>query len=332
MQLLSESVLSRSIRLPNKPDPVVLSGKYVILEPLVISRDSKILYEMSNGCPITLKGRSFGAYNSSDLIWRYMFDGPFKNEKDFAAHLPTYVNASNGLCFCIFDVVSNQQIGIANFINNFPLHLKIELGGIWYSPIAQRTNANTEAIYLMLKHLFNLGYRRIEWKCDVLNERSRQSALRMGFKFEGIQESHMIVKGCNRDTAWFRMLESEWSEKCSKNLKHFFMHQKKIKIILNKANKEDKDTIQNLGRFYVYEMSRYCGFLPTWEIPANMALILSSKIAGEKFAQAIQLGIEYDPDPTFAVGSPEKANLVIREELRSCMTANFVKVPCEFSS
>lgn len=209
---LSESVLSRSSRLPNKPDPVVLSGKYVSLEPLVISRDSQALYEMSNGYPITLKERSIGTYDSNDLIWRYMFDGPFRNAGDFTAHLPIYVNASNGLCLCVFDIEPKRQIGITNFINNFPLHLKIELGGIWYSPIVQRTKANTEATYLMLKHLFDLGYRRIEWKCDALNERSRRAALRMGFKFEGIQECHMIVKGYNRDTAWFRMLESEWPE------------------------------------------------------------------------------------------------------------------------
>lgn len=72
--------------------------------------------------------------------------------------------------------------------------------------------ANTEATYLMLKHCFELGYRRVEWKCHSLNERSRKAALRMGFKFEGIQESHMIAKNCNRDTAWFRVLEIEWPE------------------------------------------------------------------------------------------------------------------------
>ena len=113
---------------------------------------------------------------------------------------------------CVFDISSGLQIGVANFMNNIPSHLKIELGGIWYSPIVQKSSANTEATYLMLKHCFELGYRRVEWKCHSLNERSRKSALRMGFKFEGIQESHMIAKNCNRDTAWFRVLESEWPE------------------------------------------------------------------------------------------------------------------------
>jgi RimJ/RimL family protein N-acetyltransferase len=113
---------------------------------------------------------------------------------------------------CVFDKASAAQIGVANFMNNTPSHLKIELGGIWYSPIVQQTFANTEATYLMLKHCFELGYRRVEWKCHSLNERSRRAALRMGFKFEGVQESHMIVKDCNRDTAWFRILNNEWPE------------------------------------------------------------------------------------------------------------------------
>jgi RimJ/RimL family protein N-acetyltransferase len=103
-------------------------------------------------------------------------------------------------------------VGVTNYMNNFPQHLKVELGSIWYSPIVQRTHANTEATYLMLKHAFELGYRRLEWKCDALNERSRRAALRMGFQFEGIQDSHFIIKDRNRDTAWFRILDREWGD------------------------------------------------------------------------------------------------------------------------
>jgi RimJ/RimL family protein N-acetyltransferase len=122
------------------------------------------------------------------------------------------VEAPNALCLCVFDLASSQPIGVTNFMNNAPADLKIELGGIWYSPVMQRTGANTEATYLMLKHAFGLGYRRLEWKCHDQNERSRQSALRMGFTFEGMQESHMIVKDRSRDTAWFRILATEWPE------------------------------------------------------------------------------------------------------------------------
>lgn len=209
-QKLGENLLAKRSHLPERPDHVILKGKYVRLEPLDLNRDAQALFEVSNGDPISLGDRSFAAYDANLLIWRYMFQGPFENLADFKAYLQPQVDAPNGLCLCVFDQRTNRQIGVANLMSNSPPHLKIELGGIWYSPIAQRTQANIEATYLMLKHVFELGYRRAEWKCDALNERSRQAALKMGFKFEGIQESHMIVKGYNRDTAWFRILREEW--------------------------------------------------------------------------------------------------------------------------
>lgn len=221
--ILAEETLALRNVLPEKPAAIKLIGEYVYLEPLVISRDAKELFAMSNGTAITLLDRSIDAYNPDELIWRYMFDGPFTNEIDFVNSLTPYVNASNGLCFCVFDRASKRQVGIANFMSNSPAHLKIELGGIWYSPIVQRTKANTEATYLMLKTAFELGYRRVEWKCDSQNQRSRKAALRMGFQFEGIQESHMIMKNCNRDTAWFRILEAEWPE-IKKKLEELLYH------------------------------------------------------------------------------------------------------------
>jgi RimJ/RimL family protein N-acetyltransferase len=209
---LPPTVLAKRDLLPDKPAPVTLTGQYVSLEPLVVARDAQPLFEVSNGNAITLGERSIDAYDADALIWRYMFEGPFENMANFAAGLQVHVNASNGLCLCVFDLASGRHVGVTNFMNNSPAHLKIELGGIWYSPVVQRTQTNTEATYLMLKHAFDLGYRRLEWKCHSHNERSRRAALRMGFKFEGIQESHMIVKGRNRDTAWFRILETEWPE------------------------------------------------------------------------------------------------------------------------
>jgi RimJ/RimL family protein N-acetyltransferase len=212
-----KTALDKRTALPEKPDPVRLSGQYVRLEPLVLKRDAQPLFEMSSGSAIQLGDRSLDAYDSDEWIWRYMFDGPFENREQFVASLEPQINASNGRCLCVFDAATGMQIGVANLMNNFPAHLKIELGGIWYSPIVQKTAVNTEATYLMLKHYFELGYRRVEWKCHSLNERSRRAAMRMGFKFEGIQENHMIVKNCNRDTAWFRILDGEWPE-IQKNL------------------------------------------------------------------------------------------------------------------
>lgn len=209
---LPESVVNRRHALSDKPFLKELKGKCVYLIPLVIDRDAKALFEVSNGHAATLGEKSIGSYDANDLIWRYMFDGPFETLADFIKSLQPQVNATNGLCLCVFDQASKKQVGVANLMNNIPAHLKIELGGIWYSPLVQRTAVNTEATYLMLKYVFELGYRRVEWKCDSQNTRSRQAALRMGFKFEGIQENHFIVKGCNRDTAWFRILDHEWSE------------------------------------------------------------------------------------------------------------------------
>jgi RimJ/RimL family protein N-acetyltransferase len=208
--VLPPEVLAQRHQLPLKPASVTLTGKFVRLAPLVVERDAPALFEHSNGSPIRLGQRSVGPYDAEALIWRYMFDGPYANTAVLAASLSAQVELPTGLCLTVFDQASEQPVGVVNFMNNSPENLKIELGGIWYSPIVQRTPANTEATYLMLAHAFSLGYRRVEWKCHVNNERSRQTALRMGFKFEGIQENHMIVKDRNRDTAWFRILETEW--------------------------------------------------------------------------------------------------------------------------
>ena len=103
-----------------------------------------------------------------------------------------------------------QAIGTLSFMANSPANLKIEIGHIWIAPVMQGSGVIYEAVYLMLRHCFDLGYRRLEWKCDSLNERSRRTALRLGFQFEGIQQYHMISRGCNRDTAWYRILDHEW--------------------------------------------------------------------------------------------------------------------------
>lgn len=210
MTKLPSNILEKRAALPEKPSSVSLQGQYVRLEPLLLERDAEKLFAMSNGSAIQLGKRSMPCYDPEALIWRYMFDGPFNTLDAFKASLKTQIEASNGRCFTVFDLATGVQVGIINLMNNAPAHLKIELGGIWYSPIVQKTLANTETVYIMLKHCFDLGYRRVEWKCHSLNERSRKAALRLGFTFEGIQECHMIVKESNRDTAWFRMLDHEW--------------------------------------------------------------------------------------------------------------------------
>jgi RimJ/RimL family protein N-acetyltransferase len=211
-QKLADEVLERRRILPRKPAAVTLGGSLVKLAPLDLKRDLEGLYAASDGRPMSWGERRAGAYDADASLWRYMPAGPFADPAGLAAYLRTLLAAPDGLCLCVTDPASDQQLGVVNYQANFPEHLKIELGGIWYSPVAQGTGANTEATCLMLEHAFGLGYRRVEWKCDALNERSRRAAARLGFTFEGIQDAHYIVKGRNRDTAWFRMLDGEWPQ------------------------------------------------------------------------------------------------------------------------
>jgi RimJ/RimL family protein N-acetyltransferase len=209
---LNDVALAKSRHLPAKPADVVLEGKHIRLEPLDLARDLQALFEVSNGKPVGLGERQVERYDADELVWRYMFAGPFAKPEELGEFLGDLAATPNMLPFTVFDRTTDRQIGASAYTNNYPEHLKVELGHIWYSPVAQRTHANLESTYLMLCHAFDLGYRRVEWKCDALNERSRRSALRMGFTFEGIQEAHFIIKGRNRDTAWFRMLDREWRE------------------------------------------------------------------------------------------------------------------------
>ncbi len=208
---LSKEVLAKRLVLPVKMDPVTLAGKKLRLEPLDVARDAAPLFAVSNGSAITLDGVEVAPYDPERLIWQYMNSSPYTNIEAFKGYLAPLAHTENGLALCVYDRKSESQVGLVTFMNNHPEHLKVELGNIWYSPVVQRRGFNPEATYLMLRHAFDLGYRRVEWKCDALNERSRNAALRMGFTFEGMQESHFIVKDRNRDTAWFRMLDHEWS-------------------------------------------------------------------------------------------------------------------------
>lgn len=209
MTLLSDELLDRRQTLPLKPATATLAGRFVRLEALA-ARHAAALFACSNGSAIDLAGAACPAYDADELIWRYLFDGPFAGFAAFEQYVAASIGGGDRLALCVVEQASDTPVGVVNLMSNVPAFLRIELGGIWYSPIVQRTQANLESTYLMLSHCFRLGYRRVEWKCDSRNERSRRAALRMGFTFEGIQEYHMIVKGQSRDTAWFRVLDHEW--------------------------------------------------------------------------------------------------------------------------
>lgn len=198
--------------LPLKPAPATLEGRFVRMLPLDIERDAAVLFAVCSGDAITLPGLEHPAYDAEALIWRYMFNGPFDSVEALLPMLHAQQNAPEGLPLVVFEQASGQAVGMLNLMRNQPQHLSIELGSIWYTPPVQRTPVNTEATYLALRHCFDLGYRRLEWKCNALNERSRRAALRMGFTFECIQEEHMIVKDRTRDTAWYRILARDWPD------------------------------------------------------------------------------------------------------------------------
>jgi RimJ/RimL family protein N-acetyltransferase len=182
----------------SRPRRPTLAGQYVTLVPLDAAAHGQAIYDATSG-------------EQNDELFRYLAFGPFP---DAAAHLEALekMSASEDPMFlAIVDNASGHSVGHAAFMRIEPAHRVIEVGNILYTPALQRTAGATEAMYLMARHIFDdLGYRRYEWKCDSLNAPSRSAALRLGFQFEGIFRQHMIIKGRNRDTAWFSMLDSEW--------------------------------------------------------------------------------------------------------------------------
>jgi RimJ/RimL family protein N-acetyltransferase len=144
-------------------------------------------------------------------LWRYLFTGPYPDAAQLREYLEQRAAAEDPLFFTILDI-TGAPVGYASLMRIEPAHRVIEIGNILYLPTLQRTAGATEAMYLFARYVFEeLGYRRYEWKCDSRNESSRRAALRLGFTFEGIFRQHMIVKGQNRDTAWYSMLDGEWS-------------------------------------------------------------------------------------------------------------------------
>ena len=150
---------------------------------------------------------------AKEAIWTYMSYGPFAGEAAMQQWLRLQAQSSDPLFFTVMDNHSGQPAGLVSYLNIVPGHRRLEVGHIWYGLAYQRTQVNTEAIYLMLTQAFEQwGYRRVEWKCDALNGRSRRAALRLGFQYEGLFHQHLIVKGRNRDTTWFAMMDHEWPQ------------------------------------------------------------------------------------------------------------------------
>jgi RimJ/RimL family protein N-acetyltransferase len=151
------------------------------------------------------------AFAGHDRIWTYIStDGPFAHETEFSAFIGMRAAADDPYAYAIIER-SGRAVGYLTLMEIRPAMRVIEVGHVLYSPALQRTPLGTEAQYLLARYAFEtLGYRRYEWKCNALNEPSRQAALRYGFVYEGTFRQHVIAKGRNRDNAWFSMLDSEW--------------------------------------------------------------------------------------------------------------------------
>jgi RimJ/RimL family protein N-acetyltransferase len=180
------------------PGRIALNGVLVRLEALDPDRHAESLFTSSHA-------------EGAGELWKHLPYGPFASQTDFTAWLGQRAASSDPLFYAVVDLESMRALGMASFLRIESTHGVIEVGHIWFAPELQRTRQATEAIYLLAKHAFDdLGYRRLEWKCDSLNEPSRRAADRFGFTYEGVFRQHMVVKGRNRDTAWFSMTDGEW--------------------------------------------------------------------------------------------------------------------------
>jgi len=183
----------------NSPDLRPIHGHWMWLEPLSAAKHGPSLYE------------SFAESDPHGHVWTYMAYGPWDSFEAFEIWLAERQAARDPWFYAFIDRATGLARGMGAFMRCDAANGVIEIGNIWMSPGLQKTREGTEAIYLMIRHCFDdLGVRRLEWKCDALNEPSRQAALRFGFTYEGIFRQHMIIKGRNRDTAWYAMLDKDW--------------------------------------------------------------------------------------------------------------------------
>jgi RimJ/RimL family protein N-acetyltransferase len=182
-----------------RPQRKTLAAIRFELRPLDPDRDVDDLYAVGHRGPGT------------DVLWTYMAYGPFENGDVMHRWLQTCAAPEDPLFFAVIERDTGRRVGMCSFMSIVPEMRRIEIGHIWYAPHLQGTGISVEVAWMLLCEAFDvLGYRRVEWKCNALNERSRRAALKLGFTFEGIFRQHMIVKGRNRDSAWFSMTDGEW--------------------------------------------------------------------------------------------------------------------------
>jgi RimJ/RimL family protein N-acetyltransferase len=182
---------------PPRPQPLVHTGRYCVVEPLDVARHARALFEANS-------------LDREQRMWTYLFSGPFATLEEYERWLAERAPGTDPFFQAFVSRSTGTAVGLGAFMRIDPPAGSIEVGHIALSPPLQRSPAATEAMYLMMRHAFELGYRRYEWKCDSLNEKSRRAAERLGFTFEGVFRQAIVYKGRSRDTAWYSIIDTEW--------------------------------------------------------------------------------------------------------------------------
>ncbi|WP_299873233.1 GNAT family protein [uncultured Sulfitobacter sp.] len=182
-------------QVPPRPEGEVLRGQYAELTPLSADAHAALL---------------FRTYAGEDHVWDYMPYGPFSSAAQYHRWVRDHAGQPDPFFYAVRNLQSGQWEGVASYLRVAPEAGSIEVGHINFSPALQQTRAATDAMFLMMQWAFDAGYRRYEWKCDALNTPSRRAAQRLGLSFEGVFRQATVVKGRNRDTAWFAAIDREW--------------------------------------------------------------------------------------------------------------------------
>ncbi len=182
---------------PGRPEHEIMQGQYARLEPLSLQKHASALWDAF-------------AEDKEGRVWDFLPEGPFVSLSQFYKLIQKLDPSTDPLFFAVRDLATGQLGGFLSFLRIAPEAGSIEVGFITFAPRLQNTPTGTEAVVLMARKAFELGYRRFEWKCNALNLGSRRAAERYGFSYEGIFRQAAVVKGRNRDTAWFAMIDSEF--------------------------------------------------------------------------------------------------------------------------
>lgn len=184
---------------PQPPARTPKEGRFCRLEPLDADAHAEALHAAN-------------VQNADGGMWTYMAYGPFGSAQIYRKWVESVAGAGDPMFFAIVDKSSAKPVGVASYLRIDPANGCIEVGHLAYSPLLQQKPAATEAMFLMMERAFALGYRRYEWKCNALNAPSRSAAQRLGFSYEGIFRQATVVKGRNRDTAWYSIVDTEWPQ------------------------------------------------------------------------------------------------------------------------